>query len=500
MAQTPVGSGEGRKMDKLFNKGWFIKLSSIVIAVMLFFMVNMDGTPNQPGGLPTVTDSTNILEEVDLNVYYDDENYVLMDAPETVQVTLEGPKNVLTVAEITHPQQELYIDLTGKEAGTHYEQVKYREFPSNVDVSVNPAYVEVTIQERQTVSFPVDVQLENEGDIEDGHAIGTPTVEPSTVNITSAQGVLEQIDSARAIVDMAGRNTNFEDSVPVVLYDKDGNVLDVNADPPAVEVVVPVTSPNKEVPVRINRTGELPDGVAIESITTDPEVVNVFGPVDVINKISFIDGVTLDLSEIETAGEDSFEVDIPLPEGIESIDPETITVTVDVTVEQEREFTDFEIDVTGLGDAQSIDFIDPEEGTLDLLVSGSSEALNRLEREDLQVTLDVEGLEEGEHDVSLEFIGPQNLKFEQTGTSAIFTLSDGSTAVNNPSGEQEETDESIDSGSENENTDTDTGTGTNSDPSDDSDNKINTEIEMNGIEEEEITESEPEEETDSSSS
>ncbi len=109
------------RLDKLFNKKWFIKVSSIVIAIMLFLMVNMDNVANQPGGLPGVTDGSRVLEEVDLQVYYDEENHVLTEAPEFVQVNLRGPQNVLTVAQVTQAQQELFIDLSDMEAGIHYE-------------------------------------------------------------------------------------------------------------------------------------------------------------------------------------------------------------------------------------------------------------------------------------------------------------------------------------------------------------------------------------------
>ncbi|WP_280771503.1 CdaR family protein [Salipaludibacillus daqingensis] len=427
------------RLDNLFNKNWFIKLSSLVIAFMLFLMVNMDNSVNQPGGLPGVTDGSRVLEEVEMQVYYDEDTYVLTEQPEPVQVTLRGPQNVLTVAQVTQGQQELYIDLEGKEAGVHYEQVQHRGFPSGLTITISPMTVRVTIQEKQTVSFPVDVELMNEGQLEEGYVVGTPSTSPSTVDVTAAQGMIDQIASARVNIDLTGMSQSFSDSFPVSFYDQSGNVLELNADPPAVEVEVPITSPNKEVPIRIGQDGELPDGVAIDSISTQPENITIFGPVGIINDISFIDLSSIDLTEI--SGDTDFQFEVPLPDGIERVEPEVITVEVEATQEAEREFSDFEIEVDGLEDNQSIEFLSPEQGQFDLVVKGSPDALQRLERDELEASLNVEGLSEGDHEEPLSINGPQNLRFQQNDMTVSFILSEtnssGSSTENNENEEDE---------------------------------------------------------------
>ncbi|MCR6108989.1 YbbR-like domain-containing protein [Bacillus sp. A301a_S52] len=430
-------------MDKWFNRNWFIKLSSLVIAIMLFLMVNMDGTPNQPGGIPGITDGSRVMEEVELTVYYDEENYVLTEAPETVQVTLRGPQNILTLAQVTQPQQEVFVDLTDKEQGVYYERVQHSGFPSDLTLSIVPMTVRVTIQEKQTVSFPVEVELINEGQMEEGYVVGTPEVTPSTVDITAAQGMIEQIVSAKAVIDLSSRDTSFEESVAVIFYDENGNDLELNADPPAVEVSVPVTSPNKEVPVRLGREGQLPDGMAIDTVRLNPENVTIYGPVDVINDITFIDLPDIDLSDI--SGDETFELEVPLPDGVESASPETVTVDIEVTEEEEREFSDFSIDVEGLDDNQSIEITSPNNGQFDLVVKGSSTLLGRLERSELQALLNVEGLEAGEHEANIEISGPQNLRFPQQGMTVTFVITETSRgAVSQANTNQEKNDDDDD--------------------------------------------------------
>ncbi|WP_416148270.1 YbbR-like domain-containing protein [Salipaludibacillus sp. HK11] len=421
------------RLDKLFNKNWFIKLSSVVIAIMLFLMVDIGDTVNSPGSLPG-TEGSRFLEEAELQVYYDEENYVLTEAPEFVQLTLRGPQSLLVQAQIIQGQQELYVDLEGLEAGIHYERVEHRGFPAGLSLSVVPTTVRVAIQEKQTASFPVEVDLANEGEIADGYVVGTPSVTPSTIDVTAAKGMIDQIASARVDVDLTGRDSDFSDSIPVTLYDGNGSELELTANPPVVDVEVPVTSPNKEVPIRVSQEGELPDGVAVDAITTDPENVTIYGPIDVINEISFIDLPSIDITEID--GDTTFDVEVPLPDGIERVDPEVVTVEVAATVEQEREFSEFDIDVEGLEDGQSIEFLSPDDGQFDLVVKGSPSALERLERDSLQASLDVDGLSEGEHEVALTVEGPQNLRFEQNGMLVSFVILEANETFN-PSGTNE---------------------------------------------------------------
>ncbi|CAM4004280.1 CdaR family protein [Alkalicoccus chagannorensis] len=425
-------------MDKLFNKSWFIKLSSVAIAVMLFLMVNMENQQiNQAGGgLPGITDGERVEEDVPLNVYYDEDNYVLTEAPETVQVTMRGPQNVLTVSQITQGQQEVFIDLEDAEAGTHYERIEHAGFPTDLRVSIVPMTVSVTLQERVTSSFPVEVELVNEDDVAEGYVPGEPLVEPASIDVTGASGVIDQISTARVVVDVGGAEDNISTSASVDLLDETGNEIDVTADPPAVDVTVPITSPNIEVPVRVGRSGELNQGMALNGISTDPEMVTVFGPVEVLNEISFIDIDDVDLGQVN--GDSSFEAEVPLPEGAERVEPDTVTVNVDTTAEEDREFVDFPIEAQNVPDGMEVDFPTNENGTFTLIAQASINELDRVSREDFEAVVDLGGLSEGAHNVPLELNGPQNIRLPQQGSDISVVLSGGEDAAVETNEEPEE--------------------------------------------------------------
>lgn len=133
---------------------------------MLFTMVNMDSISNQPGVLPTMSSNTT-LEDVDLTVYYDEENYEVVDATEHVQVNLRGPQSALTRFQFSRSDYEVYVDVTEREEGIHTVGVQHRGIPKELTVSINPQYVRVELQEKQTVSLPVAVELQNTDEVEE---------------------------------------------------------------------------------------------------------------------------------------------------------------------------------------------------------------------------------------------------------------------------------------------------------------------------------------------
>ncbi|SES37711.1 YbbR-like domain-containing protein [Salisediminibacterium halotolerans] len=433
-------------MDKWLEQNWVIKLGSLVIAIMLFLMVNMENQPtggNQAGGIPGVTDGSRTLEDVELSVMYDEDEYVLTEAPETVDVMMSGPQNVLTLSQVTD-DQEIFVDLTDEGAGVHYEQVQYRGFPSDLSISIIPATVRVALQEKQTASIPVDVEFINEEEIAEGYELGEPEVDPSSVDVTAGEGTIEQIEAARAVVDVEGASGPIEGSFDVAFYDDDGDEIDVTADPPAVDVNVPVTSPNKEVPLRIGRTGSLNDGEAIDEITIEPGEVTIFGPVDVLNDVSFIDLEDINLSEID--GDTVLERDVEVPQGIERVEPETVEIDVQLDEEATAEYDDFEIMIAGLNQDQSAAFIDPETGEVNLTVSGSESLLDRIERSDIEAYVEAEDLEAGEHTLPLVVQGPQNAGFQEEGTDVTIAIEEEETdneneQENNGNEENDEDDE-----------------------------------------------------------
>lgn len=95
--------------------------------------------------------------------------------------------------------------------------------------------------------------------------------------------------------------------------------------PSTVHVKVPVTSPNKTVPIRVLVNGTVPDGKAIESITMDQQSVTIYGSETVL---AGIDNVTVTLDATALTKDSSVIRPIVLPSGVGSSSVSQVTMAV----------------------------------------------------------------------------------------------------------------------------------------------------------------------------
>lgn len=408
-------------MDKLYNNPWFVKVISFLMAVMLFLVINYDNPNTQPGALPTFTNVSKTLEEVPLLVYYNEDEYAITNIPDHVTVNLRGPQNFLTAIQF-RPSYEVYIDLRNLEPGTHLVNVQHRNFPSEVSVNIAPSSVRVTIEEKRTISIPVEIDLLNKAEVIEGYSIGDPIVNPINVEVTAAESVISQVAFAKGFIDLQGATRTIEKSVPVKVYDQQGHELILDINPAVVDVKVPIIMPNKEVPLKVTRIGELPEGLSIRSITTDPKDVTIYGPVNVIDAISFIEGIEVDLSTITE--NITLQVEVPVPEGVEKISPSEVNVVIEVDVVEELEIEDIPIEVIGLSERLDALIKIPGEGVITLIAMASPETMEIFRKEDVRVYIDVNELSPGEHEVALQITAPHNVTFRKNFTDITVVISE----------------------------------------------------------------------------
>jgi YbbR domain-containing protein len=408
-------------MDKLFNSHWFVKIISFFIALMLFAMVNMDDLTSQPGILPSLSDRTSTLEEVEVTVVYDEENYAIVDQTEHVQVKLSGSQSAVAFFQLMRPTFEVFVDVTERQEGVHTLSIQHRGFPGDLSVSIVPQFARVELQEKQTVSIPVDVELVNAEAVKEGYSVGTPMVSPVNVTVTAAREVAAEVADAKAYVDVEDADKMLEEAVPVKLYDSSGNELHLDVEPGIVDVRVPITSPNKSVPIKISREGELTEGVSIESINVSPKEVLIYGPFDVLESFNVLEGLTIDLDDITE--DQTFTMEVPVPPGVQALEPEMVEVEVNIAEEESRQWSDVSIELIGASEETDIDFAEDEEETLSIIAHGAEVNLDQFSVADIQVYADVSNLSEGEHSVPIQINGPQNIRFSISKTNVEVIVS-----------------------------------------------------------------------------
>ncbi|MCY9671072.1 YbbR-like domain-containing protein [Bacillus pumilus] len=397
-------------MDKILNNRWAVKLLALVFALLLYGAVNsaQAPTPKKIGEsfFPTSTTDEATLTDIPVKAYYDDEKYVVTGVPQTVNVTIKGSTSAVKTARQTK-NFEIYADMQNLSTGTHKVELKARDVSKGLTLSINPSVTTVTIQEKTTAEFPVETEFYNQNKIKDGYSPEQPIVNPKKVTVTGSKDVIDKISVIKAFVNLEDVDQQIEKEAKLTVYDSSGNELPVELSPSVVNITVPISSPSKKVPFKIERTGSLPDGISISSIETSPSEVTVYGSQKVLDSLDFIDGVKLDLSKIKDDTE--IDADIPLPDGVKKVSPETVKIKVKVATAQEKKIDNVPISVVGLSKDLTSDFVSPSSGRLTLTAKGSKSAIDRLKASDVEAYINVGDLNEGTHEVTVQVNGPQNV-------------------------------------------------------------------------------------------
>ncbi|WP_347552701.1 CdaR family protein [Pseudalkalibacillus hwajinpoensis] len=406
-------------MDKLLTSNWFVKIISFLLALMLYTIVAMPdaSTTSRGESFLEPESETERITDMELEILYDEENVVVSDLPETVDVIVEGRTDGVMLSKLTN--KEIYVDLRNLTPGQHLVTVKHRDFPENVDVTIDPVRVSVTIEEKKATNFQAGINLLKQEELPEGYTTEEPIVSPKTVTVTGARSKLEKVAFVRGYVDVSGAKEEVNERITLNVYDANmDEIQGLSIDPAVVDVKVPIKAPFKKVPIKLDQEGKLPEGISISSIELDPAEVSVFGPREDLEKLEFLDGIPLDLSDISK--DTTVELDIPVPEGMKKVDPEKVKATIKVGKEDERAFNDVPIEVTGVSEGLTANVSEPDNGVTDMTLYGDASVLENVQTNDFQAYIDASGLSEGNHELNLQWNGPSYVRW--TGSPKKVTL------------------------------------------------------------------------------
>ena len=399
---------EGEKeMNDWLNKPWVIRVISLFLAILTFLVISFDNQDTRSadvGSFDSIFNNSReseTLEDVPVNIVIDDEKYVVSGVPEVVTMSLTGTVSVVQ-STVTQRNFDVYVDLEGLSPGTHTVPIKHDGVSSRIDVSFEPENIEVTIEERGSGTYDVAVDYSNLDQMPEGFEIASATVTPQQVEITSAQSVIDRISSVKAFVDVEGIKESMTlTDVPVRIYDNEGNQMNARIEPGTVTVDVEVINPNKEVPIDVTTSGELPDGVRLIETSVEAENVTVYAPSSQLEDIEQVETEPIDLSEItETT---TLEVALLVPDNATSLSRETIDVTVEVEEETETTLENIDITIDNVTDGLNATFVSPESGQIAVTFSGFPSDLEAMNVDQLDLVVNANNLDEGEYDRPIEY-------------------------------------------------------------------------------------------------
>ncbi|MBN8194176.1 YbbR-like domain-containing protein [Bacillus sp. NTK074B] len=395
-------------MDKFMESRWFMRIVGLLLAFILYLSVNFDDiqkTANNNGS--TSQNAIETIQDVPLEVFYDSENLEVSGLPDTVNVTVEGPKAVVQQAK-TVKDFQVYVDLNDIEIGEHQVEIQVQNISDKLEVKLDPEFANISVQEKVTEEFTIEPQF-NESILSNGYEAEGLAVDPKTVKVTGSKDEVERIAYVIATLDVEEEiNENATREARVQVLDSEYNKLDVLVDPEVVDVTVSVVNPSKSVPITIKQQGSLPKGTTLESISVEPKEATIFGRQDVLDTVEEL-LAEVDLSKIKK--DSTITVPLALKEGLNKVAPEEVKVKVDVTTTEEKSLSGIEIKPEGLADEYEYTITTPESGLVDVALKGQNGEVSKVKKEDFSLALDLSGLEPGEHEVEIQAEGPENVEW-----------------------------------------------------------------------------------------
>jgi YbbR domain-containing protein len=311
-------------MDKLFDSHWALRITALVLAVVLFFYVQSLRTDGKESSASIETD---ILVDVPLEVYYDKDNLIVTGLPATVDVKIEGPMSVVVQTKRMR-DYKVFVDLNSLLIGEHSVTIQTENFSDKLDVKVEPATIKILLEERVTQEFKVEPEL-NSRLIAEDFVLDSMEANPARVMITGAKSVIDSISYVKATVKSDGSiRESFGLQSNVIVLNRDLNKLDVAIEPLEVEVKVNVKPYTREIPIRLETTGEARD-VEVNTVSLSQETIVVTGAKSILDALTEITA-QINLEDIEDSGD--YEVKFLLPEGVKPLSDKPVTIKADVTI------------------------------------------------------------------------------------------------------------------------------------------------------------------------
>ncbi|KAB2332166.1 YbbR-like domain-containing protein [Cytobacillus depressus] len=403
-------------IDKLIDTRWFMKMVALILALLLFDSVYDADKDVSNINVPSGADYE-VLSDIPVKSYYDTDNLVVTGVPETVKVTLQGPRNLLQPAKAQR-NFEVYVDLANAEIGTKNVPLQIRNLSDKLKVTIEPAYATVNIQEKVTKEFKVNVEFDKNL-IEAGFVSEPPEAEPKTIKITGAKDIIDKISYVKATVNMRGpiKETVRREAI-VQVFDREMNKLDVQLEHDVVDVIIPVKSLSKTVPIKVIEKGTPPQDVSINSVTLDIKEAKIFGAQDVLDRTDSV-RVEVDVSQI--TGDTELTLPVIISDGINEVNPKVVKAMISTTIHQSdgdiheevdenKTFSNLPINLTGLANQYEASVQSPSGASL--TVTGNSNAIQQLKASDFSVILDLSNLGVGDHDVKILVNGPSDVHWK----------------------------------------------------------------------------------------
>lgn len=385
------------KIKKALTANIGFKILALVFSIALWMIVvNVD----DPEQTKTFTATVQVINE---NVLTDQGKYYTLTDGNTVSFRVTAQRSVLerlSSSDFTATADMNYL----KDDERIPVDITVNRYASSVRISAQRLYLKVEVGDEMDARF--SIRGETTGDPADGFAVDEVSVVPNVISVRGPAEYVSKIESVRAYCDVTGRNMDTSETVVPVFYDADGKEVDttrlqVSVD--TVDVYVEIVSV-KEVPIVVETSGSLADGLELTGITTDPATVMIKGESSELNRVTniTIPASVISLSDITQDLTTTVDITSYLPDGVTLLDSQDAQVSVKVGVagETTQEF-DVPVDNISVRNLERGYTTSFSASTVKVSITALQSELSRLSANSITGYVDVSGLVPGTYNLPI---------------------------------------------------------------------------------------------------
>lgn len=301
------------------SEWWLPKLLCLIAACAFWVYVMNEQNPLMENTYTVPVETRNL-----------DRSLVATNVPSTVKVKIRMARSDMIYMRADNIKA--YVDLSGMTDGDYPNTPIRVTVPSDETViSVTPKTFNLNIDTYAVKSLPANVQIF--GTPENNFSVEGHKVTPDTITIAGSSARINQADRAVVSVNVRGKDKNFVEFDSVNILDANGNtVTGVDIMPAQVKVSVKLKEETKvaNLPLKGTTKGEPASGYKVGSITVDPPIATIKGPISYFENKS-----ELDLDPIDVTGATqniTTKVNVPVPAGCSVAVPQ---VTVHIEIEKD---------------------------------------------------------------------------------------------------------------------------------------------------------------------
>ncbi|MCR4694922.1 MAG: hypothetical protein K5773_06340 [Pseudobutyrivibrio sp.] len=380
-------------LKRAFTKDIGLKILAVIFAFFLWLIVvNIDDPPQTRTFTAVVTvQNEDVLTKAG-------KLYEIKDGINTVSFRVTAKRSIMeklspsdfsAVADMNYLESESRVPVT----------VTAKTYSSYVTISSKQTYLYVILENQSSGRFVITPEYT--GTLSPEMDVNEVKCSPTVITVSGPEKLVSKIASVKAIANITNASADFTENVIPKLFDKDGNELEtsgLNLSINSVNVSVDFVG-IKSADIVVKTSGELPAGLTLGEITTNPSSVMIMGETAALNDVTSITipESVINLSNITGSVATTVDIAAYLPEGVVLQEGTSSKVTIFVKM-QDQEISEIEVPASNITFENLADGLEAtmDEQSIKVYVSGPQSALATLTADQIKGTIDCSGLAAGE--------------------------------------------------------------------------------------------------------